>query len=320
MQIIDNLENTIAVSKQVVLTIGNFDGMHRGHQAVLHEAKELASQQDSLCAALTFTNHPSEILHYTRTPLIYTLAHKIMLLDEAGIDLLILLPFTQEFSQQSAESFLKNVYNVLPFRHLMLGHDAAIGKNREGDRSKIKELSIQMGFNVTALKPYTWKDQIISSSKIRSLIQQGNLIDAEDLLGRCYSIYGVVIRGASIGKQLGYPTINIDVSGLCLPPFGVYVVQLIHKGELYNAVANLGLAPTIRNDKTPLLEVHLLNVQKELYEQYVEVRFLQYLRPEKQFSSLEELQQQIYLDTQQASHTIGKIVPEPEPVPESYYP
>ncbi len=297
MQVIRNLARAVASQKPGVLTIGNFDGVHRGHQAVLAQAAALAHKENRPWIALTFENHPSEILRSERrTPLICTLPHKTLLLQQAGVDWLILIPFTKELSQQSAEFFLQNVYETSPFVHLILGHDAALGKDRQGDNQRIQEFASAMHFDVACLESYTWKDQIVSSSRIRTLLQQGDLTEVADLLGRNYSIYGAVISGAATGKQLGYPTINIDVSQLCLPPFGVYAVRLMHEGVLYNGVANLGLAPTVRNDQRPLLEVHLLDIQKDLYGQFVEVVFHQYIRPEKQFPSLQALREQIHSD------------------------
>lgn len=296
MRVIHSLSE-LNSSGPVILTIGNFDGVHIGHVAVLSHAKKFATAEQLPLAVLTFENHPSEVLRPDkRVPMLCTLSHKVKLLEEAGIDILIMLPFTKELSQLAAEDFLRNVYAAVPFAHLVLGHDATLGKDRQGNKKQIQAFSQHLNFHVHYIEPLHYKGHIVSSSVIRGLIQKNEFDHAAALLGRSYSVYGPVISGNAKGADLGFRTANIDVSSLCLPSFGVYAVHVKSQEGLFKGVANLGIAPTVRDHTKPLLEVHLLDYQENLYGQHIEVIFQQYIRPEKKFSSFALLQEQIAKD------------------------
>lgn len=298
MQIIHNLNEKAPLQKPVVLTIGNFDGVHRGHVAVLNRVKTVSSEINGETAVLTFENHPAIVLRPSDPiKLICSLPHKIHLLKKNKTDNLILLRFTKEFSQYTAEEFLRSVHACLPFKHLVLGHDATLGKDRKGDRQRVESVAKEIGFQVEYLEPYRLAGAIVSSSELRKLIQNGQLPQVETLLGRKYSIYGRVVTGNSAGRSIGFPTANLDVAELCVPVFGVYAVHLMHDGKMYDAIANLGVAPTVRNDLKPILEVHLLDQQIDLYEQFVEVIFYDYIRSERKFADVNELREQIERDT-----------------------
>ena len=280
-----------------VLTIGNFDGVHIGHQSILKKTIQLAAESRRESAVLSFSNHPSTILRPSQAVRsLCTLAHKLHLLEAAGIDQLYLIPFTKEFSTLSAEEFLKNLHAKNPFSHLVLGYDAVIGKDKQGDRATVESLADQIGFKVVYLPEYKIEGQTVSSSLIRRTIQNGDLKSAAKLLGRPYSIYAQVQKGAGRGKDLGIHTANIPVEGLCILPLGVYAVQLVHSEFSYPAVANLGIAPTFRTHSSPLLEVHIWDHSLELYGQYVEVIFHEYIRPEKKFETAQMLKEQIHED------------------------
>lgn len=285
----------------VVLTIGSFDGVHLGHQAILQHLTQTASRQHAISIVLTFSNHPSKVLRPNApTPLLCSIDHKLHLIEKAKVFATILLPFTKEFSQQSADIFLKTTREVLPFQTLILGSDAHFGKNRDGDRTVVTALAETQGFTVEYLSDITKNGQRISSSHIRDLIQKGLLKETEDFLGRPYSIYGSVLKGSGRGAPLGFPTANLDVSGLCLPPLGVYAISLFEGKNEFKGVANLGYAPTMRADAEPLLEVHLLDYKSDLYGKFVDVQFHEYIRPEKRFSDVEALKNQISLDVKAA--------------------
>lgn len=301
MRIFYSLEESPKSQTPVVLTVGNFDGVHRGHLKLLDQAKYLAVQQKRSLAAITFINHPLEVLRpNTPIALLCTLAHKIRLLSATGIDLLIMIPFTQQFSQLSAEDFLENVSKYIPFSDLILGHDATLGKAKSGDRKQIEKIEKKLSFKSHYIEPYVYQNQVVSSSVIRSLVQKGNIQEASQYLGRPYSIYAPVIEGRTHGKQLGFPTANIDVTNLCLPPLGVYAVEVIYQNQRIKGVANLGYAPTMRSDRVVLLEVHLLDWEKDLYHQQIEVIFKEFIRPEQKFSDSELLRKQIVFDLHRA--------------------
>lgn len=288
------------------VTIGTFDGIHLGHQQVLTHLVANAKTLNSKSLVITFSNHPSTILKPTHpTPFICTPEHRLNLLKQLGIDVVCLLPFTQELSHQSADNFLHAIKKHLGCTSLVLGKDAHFGKHRHGDRVAIMALSTRLNLNVEYLEDLITGGQRISSSLIRQKILQGDFDGVAALLGRPYSIYGNVMPGHGRGAGLGFPTVNLCVEGLCLPPLGVYAVTLMHKKNRYAGVANLGVAPTMRADKMLLLEVHLWDRQLDLYGEAVEVDFHRYLRPEHHFNSVEELKQQIANDIETAKRFVN---------------
>lgn len=289
-----------------ILTIGNFDGVHLGHQKVLAQLTERAKKHHAKSVVLTFKNHPSDILRpHLSVAKICTLEHKLHLLASSGIDAVILLEFTLDFSQQTVEEFLEKIYQAIDFNYLILGHDATIGKNREGNRQRVEEYAKHHHFEVEYVEPLIDGEQPVSSSRIRKHIQAGELTAASQLLGRPYSIQSNVITGLAKGKEMGFPTANLDITGLCLPPLGVYRMIACYQNQQYPAVANLGKAPTVRSDEKTLLEVHVLNQELKLTGQTFEGIFCEYIRPEKKFENLDQLKKQIEADTQYAIKAFG---------------
>lgn len=295
MKITRDLLNFGATTTPIALTIGYFDGIHLGHQALLTRLKELAPYT----VVFTFENHPSNVLHNTQPSHLTTLSHRLSILEKMGIDHTILNTFTPEFAKQKSKDFLYQLKEAVPFSFLVLGHDAIIGSDRQAN---LYELSEELGFTVEYLKPVQLNGKIISSSEIRKYILEGHLSEAGQLLGRPYSIYANVQHGAGIGGALGFHTANLPVEDLALPPLGVYAVKVKIGDALLPAVANLGHAPTLHQNRPPCLEVHLINDNRNLYGVELEVLFLKYLRPEKRFSNVEELKIQIQKDIDAAKH------------------
>ena len=289
MKIHDILSPLTLPEGPIALTIGNFDGVHLGHQAVLKRLKASAPHT----VVYTFSNHPAEVLHDAPIMRLTTLTHRLALLENIGIDHVILATFTPDFAQQSAQTFLSSLKKQIPFSHLILGHDAVIGHDRKRD---LQALSLPLAFSLEYLPPITLNSQVVSSSAIRKHIQIGELAQASSLLGRPYSIAAVVQPGHGKGREIGFHTANLPVEQLALPPFGVYAVQVKLHGQLLPAVANLGRAPTIHTSRPPCLEVHLINDNRDLYGQQLEVVFQKFIRPEKRFESLSALQAQIHHD------------------------
>lgn len=300
MKILRTLPDQALSTTPCIITIGNFDGLHLGHQHLIKELTKVAKNQQRPSVVFSFENHPGEILRPDR-PIckLCTNDYKIQFLEKLGIDTLILLPFTKQLSELSAEEFILKLQQSISFSHLILGWDATLGKNRQGNKEIIQDIAAKQHFEVKYLNQLTIDNIPVSSSLIREYIQKGNLDQANKLLGRPFSVYSTVLKGNGRGKQLGFPTANIDVNGLCLPPLGVYAVTVILDNTPYRAVANLGVAPTVRQDASPTLEVHILDFDKNLYDLKIEVQFSTYIRPEKKFSSLEELKQQIKKDINQ---------------------
>lgn len=281
-----------------VLTLGNFDGVHLGHKAILKRVVELSNFHHFSPSVITFKNHPSALFKPNHVvSLLTSPEHKVKLLEETGVERIFMLEFDQQFANQSAEEFLTHVMNVNPFRYLVLGYDAKIGKDRQGDGELIHSLSKKMHFIVEYLAPYAVDTgEIVSSSLIRKCVQENDLKKAEKLLGRPYSILAPVSPGLGKGKRIGFPTANVEIAALCHPAFGVYAVTVVLGEKRFPGVANLGFAPTVRSDHKPLLEVHLFDMNENIYGQYVEVIFHELIRPEKRFEDIENLKKQITED------------------------
>jgi riboflavin kinase / FMN adenylyltransferase len=304
MKILHSLEKPADLSQPVILTIGNFDGVHLGHQAILNAVKTKGEIEKLPCALITFENHPSTILRPNHPiPLLTSIDHKLKLFQDLNIAIAIILNFTLPFSQQSAETFLKSVYRALPFRELILGHDAKLGNDRQGDSPVIHELARQLHFLLSFLPAVTSNGEAISSSRIRRAIQTADLKEGEKLLGRPYSVVGKALT--SVGEA---GAVHLSLKNLCAPPFGVYTVQLktdagagvSASARTFPAIANVGVAPTVRHDHEPLLELHVLHPHPDFYGQIVEVTFLEFLRPEEIFPSRDALKEQIAKDISQA--------------------
>lgn len=299
ISIVDRIDQLPPSPQRHVLTIGNFDGVHHGHQAVLQQVMQIAQQDRLQSCVLTFSNHPSEILWPdSPTFLLCYSSHKYALLKQLGLDRVIALKFTPELSRLTAQQFLELLLPHIPLHTLVLGHDATIGSERQGGRKTIEKLAEEMCFQVKYLSPHRIEGTPISSSLIREAIKRGQLDQAGCWLGRPYSLTGLIVPGQGKGRELGFPTLNIDVSKLCLPPYGVYGVKLIHPetDTRIKGIANLGIAPTLRTDPSPLLEVHLYEHPELIIEGWVEVTLERFLRPERKFASLEELKIQIAAD------------------------
>lgn len=224
MPIIERMEDFSDLRTPLVLTIGNFDGMHRGHVALLNKMKELAGSEGQI-AVLTFRNHPSTVLRPEHSAsLLSSLPHKLRLLEQEKVDHIILLTFTRYFANHSAASFIETVKQTIPFSHLVLGYDATLGRDKRGDRSTLSELGDIWGFTPYYLDEYRYEGKTISSSQIRKAVQSGNLQEAETMLGRPYSILAPVLKEHLPQEK---ETIQLDVSSLCLPPPGIYPIDAL---------------------------------------------------------------------------------------------
>lgn len=281
MQILHDLK----ISKDSILTIGNFDALHLGHLALLN-----AMQKPKV--VLTFTNHPQAFFSGKEPLKLLSLPHKLHLFELYGVDAVILLPFNEELSKKTAEEFLHEI----PFSKLVLGYDARIGHKREGTPEILTALSKKMGFELAYMPPVVIDERPISSSRVKEFVRQGELKRAEELLGRPYSLFGSVVEGLGKGKSLGFPTLNLNVTGLVLPPLGVYAVKVFFQGKAHKSVANLGFSPTLRNATTPILEAHIPSFEEDLYGKQVEIIFSHFIRQEKKFLSVEDLKNQIAKD------------------------
>lgn len=279
------------------LAIGNFDGVHLGHQVLLKHLTEKAKKQGQSSGVITFSNHPSTVLVPEKpVQLLCTVEHKVLLLRKMLIDHLFLLEFTPEVAEKSAEDFLKDLKGKVAFSDLFFGNEGHLGKGREGDKETVAALGKVLHFKTHYLPYFTVDGERISSSRIRECIRKGDFAQVDKLLGRPYSIYASVMHGSGRGTSIGFPTANIDVAQLCLPPNGVYAVFATYQGKEYPGVANLGFAPTIRDSTQPILEVHFFDQMIDLYDQFLDIRFHTFIRPEMRFPSIDDLKLQIARD------------------------
>ena len=286
-------------SRKVCLAIGFFDGVHLGHQQIIRQTITDARQHDAVALVLTFDRHPNSVVAPGQVPpLIYSLPQKLCAVESLGADTLLLIHFDERFSRQTGEEFIRRLADDLgKIQSLCVGMDFVFGYQRSGDVALLKKLGGQTGFTVHGLAAVSLDGQIVSSTRIREAIRADELDAASQMLGRPYAISGRVVAGDRVGRQLGFPTANLDVTGLVLPPNGVYAGLTRVKGKSHRVALNIGFSPTMAPGARALrVEAHLLDFDGNLYGEDLTVEIGRKLREEKQFASTAELQRQISQD------------------------
>jgi riboflavin kinase/FMN adenylyltransferase len=298
MNIIQAANELKTNGKKVCLAIGFFDGVHLGHQQILRQTIADAHHHDSLALVLTFDRHPSVIVAPDKTPpLIYSLPQKLRAIGSLGAENILLIQFDKKFSEQTGEQFIRGLAQGLGKIHsICVGANFVFGHKRSGNVALLKKLGAELNFSVHGLSALSLDGQRVSSTRIREAIGAGNLDEAGQMLGRPYAISGNVVVGDKLGRQLGFPTANIDTTGLALPPHGVYAALTQVDAQLYRVALNIGIRPTVAAGKQLRVEAHLLDFQGELYGRELEIEISEKLRDEKKFASPEELRQQIARD------------------------
>jgi riboflavin kinase/FMN adenylyltransferase len=291
--------------RNAVLTIGTFDGVHLGHKTILNEVVQHTIKEGGESVLITFEPHPRKLLHPDQPLRMLTpLDQKIALISEAGIQHIVVAPFTKEFSQLSAKEYISEflVKHFHP-KSIVIGYDHHFGHDRTGDISLLKQLEDEYDYRVFEITAQLIQDAAVSSTKIRQAVEQGRVSNAADMLGRYYSLSGKVVKGAQVGRTMGFPTANIQPSEpeQLLPAKGVYAVLVVHDGKEYKAMLNIGFRPTV-NDPVPSLhiEANLLDFDGNLYDKALEVKFVHFLREEQKFPSLEALKEQLGKDRELA--------------------
>jgi riboflavin kinase/FMN adenylyltransferase len=304
MRTIEQSRELAPGSRRVCAAIGVFDGIHLGHQQVIRRALVDSRQFEALSVVVTFDRHPSSVVAPSRTPpMLYTNEQKQRTLEQMGVDVMLMIPFTPQFSQVSGEDFIRGLArDFVQLRSLSVGSEFAFGHRRSGNVALLQKLGGELGFVVHGISAVALDGEIVSSTRIRQAIQEGRLDAADEMLGRAWSLAGSVVRGDQRGRTLGFPTANLDVHGLVLPPAGVYVAHALVTGRPYRAVLNIGVRPTVADGATsPRVEVHLLGFEGDLYGATMEVFIITRLREERRFASLEELRAQIARDVDAAA-------------------
>ena len=289
--------------RKVCAAIGVFDGVHLGHQQVIRQACVDAHQHEGLSVVITFDRHPNAVVAPAKNPpLIYSLEQKLRVIGSLGVDAILLLRFDEAFSRITGETFVRDLARDFQTLHsLCVGATFTFGHKRSGNVALLQQLGKELNFTVHGLSAVSLDNRIVSSTRIREAIISGNLYAAGQMLGRPYSVAGRVERGDQLGRQIGFPTANINTTGLALPPNGVYAAHVLHQGQSLRAVLNIGHRPTVNPTiSAPKLEVHLLDFAGDIYGEELEIVFVQKLRDEQKFNSLEALKAQIQRDVEAA--------------------
>lgn len=294
--------------KNSVLTIGSFDGIHLGHKRLMELTKEAALKFNSVSIVLTFHPHPLKVLKPERKiHLITTFDKKIELISYIGIDYLIYINFTPEFSKMVPENFIKDViYCKLKPLRIIVGHDFGFGSGKTGNTSLLEKLGVELGFDLIVVSPVNVGGQIVSSTLIRKLVLNGDVSSVKNFLSRYYSVHGNVERGSGRGKLIGYPTANIVPEEELFPKDGVYASVVKIDNKIYNAVSNIGSNPTFL-DESRKIESYIFNYNDDLYNKDIEVFFIERLRDEVKFDSVDSLRAKIKEDIVIAASILKNI-------------
>lgn len=301
MQVIRDLDSIQKPPCRTVLTIGNFDGVHLGHREIFRRVVDKARELKGTATVVTFEPHPLRLLAPDKAPLqLNTPEEKVRLLAASCIDLLVVLNFTPQLAEMSAEAFVRDVLvRKLGVKHLIVGYDYAFGRNRQGNTAFLAAQSELHNFSLEVLEPIRAEQQAHSSTAIRKILRDGRVADAVKILGRNFTLDGEVVHGDGRGRKLGFPTANLVTKKEILPRDGVYAVKVKWREEYYDGVINIGCRPTFAGS-TPTLEIHLLDFQGDLYAERLRIYFVERLRDEQKFPSVAALQETVVGDIARA--------------------
>ncbi|HXS37350.1 MAG TPA: bifunctional riboflavin kinase/FAD synthetase [Flavipsychrobacter sp.] len=287
-----------------VLTIGTFDGVHLGHEAILHEVVEHAKEVGGESVLITFEPHPRKLLFPDQPLAIITpLDKKIELITEAGIQHVVVAPFTKEFSNLSAQDYIENFLVKLFHPHtIIIGYDHHFGHDRKGNIDLLKKYASQYQYEILEISAQLIDEATVSSTKIRRALTEGHVKEASHMLGRFYSFAGTVIHGNKLGRTIGYPTANIhpDNAEQLIPGRGIYAVRVNWNSEQYKGMLSIGYNPTVTDVKLLRIEVNIFDFDEDIYGQIIEIEFVSYLRAEEKFESIDVLKDQLHNDKEMA--------------------
>ncbi|OGP82808.1 MAG: riboflavin biosynthesis protein RibF [Deltaproteobacteria bacterium RBG_16_54_11] len=305
MRIIDDLTFTREDFSSPVVTIGNYDGLHLGHQAIIKRVIELARDGKKEAVVLTFEPHPVKFLHpELQIPLITPYRKKMMLLEQFGVDVTINLAFTEDIARMSAKEFIQEIVQrrIAPC-WVVVGFNFTFGKGRTGTPQELNKIGEELGFGVEIIPPHTVAGEVVSSTRIRELIARGDIREANRMLGSNFFMLGKVIHGHARGKGLGFPTANLEITQDLYPKEGVYAATVIVDEQTYDGVVNIGTNPTFGDEKLAV-EVFLFDYHGDLYGKELQVALVDKLRDEQTFPSVDALVRQIGQDIQKAKEIL----------------
>jgi len=311
MNIYKNFDE-IEYNPNTILTVGTFDGVHRGHQLIIDKLLEMSNKKNLRHLILTIEPHPQIVLNKVDRKqlfLLTTIDERLKLFQSFGIENVLIIPFSKEFAKTDAKDFIvEYLVKKIGLYTLLIGYDHLFGKNRQGNESLLMNLSKEYNFQIEKIDAFQEKELIISSTKIRNLILSQKVELANELLGYPYFIEDVVVEGQKRGRTINFPTLNFSFSNKykLIPAKGVYLISSEIKGETYYGMANIGVRPTFEDDGDLLLEVHLFDFERDLYGEKVSVNFLKFIREEKKFKGIEEIKSQLEVDKEKCLEIINK--------------
>lgn len=289
------------------LTIGAFDGVHRGHQQIIRSLVDGAHAAGDKAVVVTFFPHPAEVLNGVNGPFYLTTPEeREQLVKQMGADEVMTISFTPEFAKKGASDFIHELYHQRPFKKLLAGHDFHFGKGRQGDTALLTDLGTELGFSLETLPPFFIDGQAVSSSRIRQEVLERQMVTVGRLLGRWYALSGKVVHGDGRGKHIGIPTANVSAwQKRLMPPSGVYAARVELEQNRYPAVLSIGNRPTFYFPPAKqTMEVHILDFHDDIYGKTIQVEFIEFLRAEKRYDSADELTKQIFRDIQQTREVL----------------
>ena len=306
MEFIKGFEKFPSSSSNSILAIGNFDGIHLGHQKILKLLEEKAKKHTLPSLVLTFSPHPEKILGGKIVKMIQTLDQRMREIEKFGIEAVLVVPFDEKFSSLSGQDFIQQiVVNTLKSKEVIVGENFRFGKNREGDISLLRQSASRYNFQVHSIPPVVKNGMAVSSSLIRNSLQEGKIEIANDLLGRLYEIEGSVIKGKARGKALGFPTANIETENEIIPP-GVFISTAWIDSKSFPSLTNVGNRPTFHQKET-IIESFIINLNRNLYGEKIRVNFIKKIRDEMKFKTPDDLSQQIKKDLEKAKDYFSKV-------------
>lgn len=299
MEVLRELEKLSLLSNETAIAIGNFDGVHLGHQKILQFLVREAKKYNLLSFVLTFSPHPERILRKARIRQIQTLSQRLEEIEKFGVHSVCIVSFTEKFSNLSSQEFIQDIIiKRFKVRVIIVGENFRFGRNRKGDISLLKKSVSKLGLKIFSVPPVTKEGHIISSSLIRNLLEQGQIDKANTLLGRFYRIEGKVIKGKSRGKDIGFPTANIETANEIVPS-GIFITTVGIDSEVFPSLTNIGYRPTFGQQEANI-ESYIIDFNQNLYGKKINVNFIKKIREEKKFKTAEELSNQIQKDLKTA--------------------
>ena len=292
-----------------VLALGNFDGLHRGHQKIVERIRRRAADRGATALVLTFDPHPPRVVRPDKAPpLLMTMPQKVAALEKAGLHGVAVVRFTEAFSRLSPDQFVRQVLvDWLRVSEVWVGADFLFGHERAGTFSVLRSLGTQYGFRVEKIDPVRYKEFVVSSTRIRRLVAEGRVDEAGALLGHHYTIDGTITAGAGRGRTLGFPTANLSTHNALVPPTGVYATTAELHGTRWPAVTNIGVRPTFEAAGVVTVETHILGLAADVYGAHVSLSFIQRLRDERKFPDVDALREQIAADVRRAGRLFDNI-------------